>query len=309
MVLDEGEVCEILLGYDIGKYLRHKMLDDVFENDVYVLETSKGKYILKVLKKPDMKQMRGQLDVIDFLYSKKIPVVKNVVDKKGKELVKFNGEWMLIQGFVEGTCEDDFDRGLIKNIAGHVGKMHKILLKSRFAKGKDNKHLYKRRNPAAIKKYSLGEIYDKIFEELDMLDSSKLRRARIHSDLTNVNLLIKDNKLNAIIDWDDSDYDYLAYEIAIFLAHSCVRGKKIYWDKIKIFFKEYQKYVKLNGEEKRAIYFLMKYRLFGIFHWYVHYMKSRPERREMLEKGIARSVRRIFNFEKVGVEEFVEGLG
>ncbi|MBT3397947.1 phosphotransferase [archaeon] len=306
-MLNKSQFKTILSTYPIGEYKEHKYLEDVFENDVYILKTTKGKYILKVLRNIKVGDMKEQLELIDFLYSKGLPVVKNIKDRKGREISKHGGKWLLIQGFVEGTCEQDFDKKLVKNIAGHVGKMHKILLKSKFGVQRKKDHVYKKRNLSSIKKHGLDKIQNELFKELnERIDRSKLKKARIHSDLTNVNLLIKDNKLNAIIDWDDSDYDYLVYEIAIFLAHSCVRGKQIHRGKIKIFMKEYQKHVKLNEEEKKAIYFLMKYRLFGILNWYLKYIKSHSERKEMLERGIKRSVRRILKFEKVGVEDFLE---
>ncbi len=305
MKLTNKDFKNILDNYNIGQYKNHKYLKDVLENDVYILRTNKGKYILKVLMEINRKHMREQLELIDFLYSKKVPVVKNIKDKKGNEIIKYNIKDIIIQSFIEGKHKDDFNNSLTKDIAKKVGQMHKILLKSKFGIQKKKDHIYKKRNINSIKKYELDKIQSNLFKNLNNIDKSKLKKARIHSDLSEPNLLIKNNKLNAIIDWDDSDYDYLVYEISIFLAHSCVKGDKIYKDKIKIFLKEYQKHIKLNNEEKKAIYPLINYRLFGILNWYFHYLKLNPKRYKSLNKGIKRSVERIINFNKFSSRKFL----
>ena len=119
-------------------------------------------------------------------------------------------------------------------------------------------------------------------------------------------MLVKKNKLRAIIDWDDSDYDYLAYEIAIFIAHAFIRSKVVHKDKIKLFLREYQKHIKLNNDERRLIYYLVKYRLFGILFWNVKYIKLYPKKSNTLKKGIRRSTARLEKFNKISLEEFLD---
>ncbi|MBT6956226.1 phosphotransferase [archaeon] len=307
MRIKKKDFIEVLDGYNIGRYKSHKYLEDTLENDVYILFTTQGKFILKFLSNIDLKDFKEQLGFIDFLYNKKLPVVKNIKNKVGSEIVEYSKSKFIIQKFVEGVHPKGFNNSLIKDISKAIGKMHKVLLSSEFTKSK--KHKYKKRTFGdGVDKKIINNIQNKLLKNLDKINFKDLKVARIHGDLSEVNMIVGKNKLNAFIDFDDSDYDYLVYELAIFIAHSFIRSDIIYWDKIKLFLDGYQKYVKLNDEEMRSIYYLIKYRLLGILYWYFKYINKYPKRRQRLNKGIERSYNRIINFEKINNEGFMEEL-
>ena len=185
--------------------------------------------------------------------------------------------------------------------------MHKVLLSSEFTKYK--KHEYKKRDfSKSINAQEVLDIQNNFLRNFKRVNSERLRVTRIHADLSEGNVLVSKGELKAFIDFDDSDYDYIAYELAIFIAHSFVRSDVIYWNKIKLFLSEYNRYVKLNPEEVRAIYYLIKYRLLGILYWHFEYIDKYPKKKVTLNKGIKRSYDRLANFEKVGFEEFMEKI-
>ena len=305
--VEKKDFVMILESYDIGKYKSHKHLDYVLASDIYIVFTTRGKFILKLLIDTDLIHYKDQLEFIDFLYSKKILVVKNIKDKNGNEIITYAKRKFIVQKFIEGMHPRGFSNLLIGDISKNIGKMHKVLLNSKFTKNK--KHNYKKRNfSESINTKKVNNIQNDLLKDLKKIDSKKLRVARIHGDLSEVNMIIRGNKLEAFIDFDDSDYDYLVYELAIFIAHSFVRSDIIYWDKIKLFLNSYQKYVKLNTEELEAIYYLIKYRLLGILHWHFKYIRKYPKKREMLNKGVKRSYDRLASFEKISLGIFMETL-
>jgi len=305
--LEKGDFYKILKNFNIGEYKSHKYMNWILENQVYILRTNKGKYILKLMSNVNLKTMKQQLELIDFLYKKGIPVVKNIANNDGKEIIRYKRKNIVIQKFVEGSHPERLSDKLIKDIAKNIGKMHKILLKSKI-KGIDKKnHTYKRKDlSGSIKEPIVKELQNELFKNLGRINQQKLRKTRIHGDISEVNLLVKNNKLKAIVDWDDSDYNSIVYEIAIFLAHSFVRSETIYRDKIRLFLRVYQKYVKLNDEEKKALYFLIKYRLIGVLYWYLKYIKIYPDKANELKKGIARSVARLENFDRLSLSQFMK---
>lgn len=301
MRLKKKDFVEILNRYNIGGYVGHNYLEDVLENDVYVVFTTRGKFIFKLLTKVNLKDFRDQLKFIDFLYSKNILVVKNIRDKNGVETVKYSGVSLVVQKFINGVHPKGFSNPLIKDIAKAIGRMHKVLLKSKFAGAK--KHKYEKRRIVVC-----VDIQKKLMDDLKKINFKKLKTARIHGDLSEVNMLVSKNKLNVFIDFDDSDYDYLVYELAVFLAHAFVRSDAIYWNKIKLFLDGYCRYVKLNDEELKAIYYMIKYRLIGILYWHVKYIKKCPKKKSVLSRGLKRSQDRLVNFEKTSLDKFLERL-
>lgn len=141
--------------------------------------------------------------------------------------------------------------------------------------------------------------------ELKKLNKKKLRRSRIHSDLREHNFIVKNDKLKAIIDWDDSHEDYIVYEVAIFLI-GLTDKRKVHKDKIKIFLKEYQKNMKLNDEEKKAIYYFIKDRLLGVIGWHHFQKKTHKDRLKDLHIGISNFIAFYNAYNKLSLEEFLD---
>jgi len=120
--------------------------------------------------------------------------------------------------------------------------------------------------------------------------------------------LVKNDKVTAILDWDDAREDFIAQEISIFAAHTFLTEKKIKTKKMKLYFKEYEKHLKFNKEEKRAIYFFIKHRLLGAI---MHGIKSAKKHKDMskkIEKWTLKLIRRYRKFDKVLLEDFVKLL-
>ena len=111
---------KVLTNYNIGKYKSHKHLDWVLGSQVYELVTTKGKYILKLLN--DIKSMKKQLELIDYLYQNKILVVKNIKSINDKEVFKFQNKNIIIQDFVEGSHPKTYPNALIIDIAKNIKK-------------------------------------------------------------------------------------------------------------------------------------------------------------------------------------------
>ena len=291
---------KVLTNYNIGKYKSHKHLDWVLGSQVYELVTTKGKYILKLLN--DIKSMKKQLELIDYLYQNKILVVKNIKSINDKEVFKFQNKNIIIQDFVEGSHPKTYPNALIIDIAKNISKMHKVLIKN---KNEDKKIKFKRE---ILSKDTEKIIVDKsngLNNQLNNINQIRLKKAIIHNDLSEVNLLVKNNKLKSFIDWDDFGYNILVNDISVFIAHSFIRTKLVKKAKIKLFLKEYQKLIKLNSEEKKAVYYLVKYRIFGILQWYIKYRKERKDKLDELEKGYIRNLARLERFDKISLKVFL----
>src|SRR3989344_2764173 len=168
-MLTRQEMKNILDKYSIGKYKGHRYLDNVMENDVYILKTTKGKFILKELFHVNLQNKGQQLSLIDFLHSNNIPVVKNIKNIRGMEISIICNKRLIIQSFIEGRHMEDYNIFLIKDIAKQIGKMHKIILKSRFGIKLQKAHIYEKRNYELMKKYGLKEILDKTIISLKSL--------------------------------------------------------------------------------------------------------------------------------------------
>ena len=76
-------------------------------------------------------------------------------------------------------------------------------------------------------------------------------------------------------------------------------------DQLRLFFKEYQKYVKLNEEEKKAIYYFIKYRYLAVVGWCTMQRKQHKDRSKELGKWIDEVINCYRTFDKISLEEFL----
>jgi Ser/Thr protein kinase RdoA (MazF antagonist) len=262
----------------------------VHENNVYILWTDKGKFILKDLINVDFKNYSEQLDFIDFLYSKKIKVALNIKTKKGMKILNRDKRKIIIQEFKEGIHPRRFSNKLIKDLAQNIALMHKTSLSSKYKYSKNKKFKEKDISEIGVD-HKIIDLQKKNIKVLKDINQNKLRTCRIHGDLCEVNFLTKNHKLVSFIDFDDSNINPIIYELAIFIAHSFIKRRRgVDEEKISTFLEEYGRKIKLNSEERKALYPLIMYRLFGILFWYKNFYPEKRSLAREFDYGINRSL-------------------
>ncbi len=302
---------EILSNYNIGKYKKSKHIPFALGNTVYILETTKGKYVVKIFERAKLDYIKYQIKIMNFLSLKKIPVPGLIKTKNKKFLLIRKDKRILIQKFVEGKIPKKLSEKLIKDIADKMGLMNKHLLKLKLH-SKDHKFNpleFKGRN---TKDFDFKEEENKLLKELRKLKRKKLKRSVVHGDCHSVNLLVKNDKLKAVIDWDDVHEGYLIYEISTFIVHSFFitplyyRSGKFNKNQLRLFLKQYQKHVKLNQEERKAIYYFIKQRLLGVIGWHSKQMKIHKDLAKNLKRNQLRQITQYQFLNKISLKEFLE---
>jgi Ser/Thr protein kinase RdoA (MazF antagonist) len=288
MKLTKKDFQVILKNYDIGELKKYKYLEHIHENNVYIIWTNKGKFILKDLINVNFDKYFEQLDFIDFLHKNKIKVALNIKTITKSKILNCRGKKIIIQEFKEGTHPKNFSKKLIKEIAENIAIMNKVSLRSKYKESK--KKYYKAKDLSGLNiRREIINLQKENIRELNKFKWSEVRACRIHGDLCEVNILVKKDKLVSFIDFDDSNLGFIIYEIAIFIAHNFLKRRRgIDKKKIDFFIEEYEKIIKLEKIEKRALCPLIMYRLFGILYWYKKfYPKNKKEAKEF-DKGIKR---------------------
>ena len=240
-----------------------------------------------------------------------MPVARISKLKNGTEVLIYHRKRLIIQKFLEGKPREIYSEKLLINVAKNFGKMSKALLKLNLkdinSNWKEN-HQFKRfKSPnKEIPNFNWEKEVEILNIRLKSLTKSKLRKGIIHGDFHGINILIRDNKIKAIIDFDDAHKDYLAYEIAVFMIDPFITNKNFKKKSTKIFFREYQKYIKLNKEEKGAIYYFIKHRILGIIAWDQDQIEKHPDHEKHLVKGMNKMIAKYQSFDKISLNEFLK---
>ncbi|MBU2035960.1 hypothetical protein KKC36_00730, partial [Patescibacteria group bacterium] len=121
---------EILSNYYIGEYKKSRHIPWALGNTVYILETSKGKFVLKIFENiQDLGYINYQIKIAYFLSKKKVSVPKIVKTKRATCILRYNKKKVLIQRFIEGKKPLKLSNDMIKDIAKKMSLMNKNLMK------------------------------------------------------------------------------------------------------------------------------------------------------------------------------------
>ena len=286
--LKAKDFSKLLSNYNIGRYQRHKLIDYPLENSDYFIATNQGRFFLKIFERSKLADVKQMVKIEEYLHSKKVKVPRILKTKENENIFLFRQKPVVIYEYLEGIYSKKLTRNLTIDIANKIGLLHKNLLKSKIK--------YTRGLPLAnrlIDKMSLNSNkfvkseHEKLKIELNQIKYSKLRKTVIHGDLFGINFLVKKDKLLAFIDWDDSHFDYLVFDLAVLFVHTFMSFKRMKKDKIKLFMKYYSKYVKLNTEEKKAIFSVMRIRLLAVILWHEKMKKQHKDKQTRMSQAIA----------------------
>lgn len=309
--LSKDDFNSILNNYDIGRYISHNIIPWSLGNTTYFLNTSKGKFVLKFhesLYDNNLKYFKYSLKVMDFAKNKGLPVPETIKTKSGLLFIIRNKKTITIQRFVEGKGrggKSHTDKE-VRSAAKIMGRLDKTLLKIPL----NGMHVHDEFKlviwgSKKIPNFNLPAERGSLRKGLANVDKKKLKRSVIHSDLAG-NFLFKDGKVSAIIDWDVVREDYIIYEPAVFIAQNLITPNNVMKNKIIIFLKEYQRYIKLNNEEKTTLYYFIKYRHLNAISYLVEHLKTRPSRKNA--KYVDKTIGIYRRFNKLSLEEFLSWI-
>ena len=306
--LSKKDFEEILSSYNLGRYLKSKYIFTP-GNTIYKIYTTKGEYILKIYKDTNIKIVRYQIKLIDFLTKHKVTTPRIIQTKNGEEILSWNTEKLAIQEFAEGKGVNSANKEIAKDMGHKWGILAKALneFKDKLkTKNKDHQFkLVKWKKPVLFNQNWEKES-EKLLKEIKKIDKTKLKRGLTHGDLCEGNFLVSKNKVSAIIDWDNLQEDYLIQDIAVTIAHILITKKKVEKELIKIFLKEYQKSIKLNSEEKKALYYFIRCRKLGANSWCYDQTLKHPDKKDELMRWINWGVNQYNTFNKISLKDWLE---
>lgn len=252
------QICE---KYKFGNYISDTIITVGYEDFNYILETTKGKYCVKIFNKE-------RTDSDCKKYVDRIELASNIEINTPK-LYKFNGKSqcdieidnikyrLCVFEYIDG--ESFYDLGIIpseneiKELIRQMAIIHKATLNSDFIY--DKWAIINFEKEFNEKKQCLNN-EDKIKLEYLLkrflkIDMRMLPNAFVHGDIISTNVM-KDSKNKLwIIDFAVSNYLPRIVDLAVSSCNLCldVQDKEKTMQKVKMIIKEYQKYNKLTDYE------------------------------------------------------------
>ncbi len=256
MKLTKKEIKNIITNWDIGKLKNYKLLYSYW-NLSYKIITSKGKFILKILTMQKEEILKKELKILSLLKDK-IPVRSLIKSKSGKDYLIIKRYPVLILEFVEGIILKDGSKASL-NILKQLGRYLALIHQTNYNMGgttnvlKQINEIMKKTNKNSLECNSLNKCMSII--KMRGFDKQKFPKGLVHMDIHTENMIVKNDKIVSILDFEDANRNYFIYDIGLVIFDTCFIKNKILSEKrINAFLESYEKIRPLKDIERKYIY-------------------------------------------------------
>jgi len=248
--------------YNLGDYISDTIITVGYEDFNYILETTTGKYCVKIFHKERTDEdCRNYIDRIELAASIDINTPKLYkTNNKSECIIEVDGVKYRLCLFEYINGNSFFDLGIIpsedeiKEIIRQMANVHKQKLNSKFIY--DKWAIVNFMKEFEDKKQYLSESdyirLNELLIQFKNVDMGKLSYAFTHGDIISTNVMKDNNGKLWIIDFAVSNYLPRIVDLAVSSCNLCLNPDSIKEtrSKTKMILKEYEKYSKLTDYEK-----------------------------------------------------------
>ncbi len=286
--INKNDLIIILSNYNLGELKHTKAFKHGSVQKNMLLQTSKGKFVLRIFNNRPDKSTLFEVNLVNYLKSKKFPCPRAVKNKQGKFIGKINNQPYVIFEFAEGKHIAKPTENQKKQLVQKVAEMQNILknYKPTNIKYRWNYNVNFCKKMAQKKTKKIGTLNAKeklkwYLAEIKKLELPKsLPKGICHCDFFFGNVLYKNGKFNALIDFDDANYTYKIFDLVALSEPFKKSFTWKNWDKFKsgdiVFdFRNYRKIIEtynkfrpLSKVEKKHLFDVYKMLIMIDCLWY-----------------------------------------
>lgn len=197
------------------KFISHEAATSGIENTTLIVSINKAKYVARIYRqgKKSDDEIQLELNFMQHLMENGIKVPKVIKNIHGKLITVFNYSnttWQLIvMEFVDGVHAEAYSRGLLKDMAETQANMHLLSMKYKLPHESNNKleilrenYFIKQIDRSSIKSSEL-EAFLARAEKFNLKLDPHLPSGLCHLDYDKDNIISKNSKIEAVLDFDD----------------------------------------------------------------------------------------------------------
>ena len=265
----QGDIKDISLqickDYNLGEFKSNKPILMGYEDFNFILETSKGKYFVKVFAKfRDLEDCRRYIEIMEKAIDAKVSTPRLLESNQGflylSEINKTNIR-LCVAEFIYGKTLFELKEKLNINEVKFITKQASLINSINLQPKKiyDKWAIINFLKEFEKKKLSLTkedlELIEPLVKEFKRLEIEKLPPCFVHGDITTTNVMKDSNNKLWIIDFSGSNYYPRIQELAILACNLFFNeeSKEEINKNLKIMLEEYQKKIKLTKKELESL--------------------------------------------------------
>ena len=227
--ISKREFNEIAADYGLPRVTAAREVTEGSVNTHYLLETAKGKFLVKIDEVKGEMEVKRELDLLVFLRKHGFPCPVPLTDRRGRQYIEWGGKLLSVYRYIDGHFvePEDLTAGQLENVGRVLADLH--LIGKTYKKGIDNRFGFERvaevyfdargRLPHYFKK-----IIRTLDEEIDYLNhylEGKLPKGIIHGDLFHDNIKFKGEKVVAVLDFEAACRGKFIFDLATAVNALC----------------------------------------------------------------------------------------
>lgn len=285
------ELISLLADYDLGQYQDHKPFEQGADQTNILVVTTKGKYAFRYYEKRSANYVLFEIDLLQYLARHSYPCPGPLKNGQGGYMGVYNHKPFAFFAFLEGEHTNDEDN--FKEAARVIGKLHTIT-RSYEPNHAETRDKY---DPASCLAYATANAHkikaktnarsrlDWLKGELSKLQlPDTLPKGACHGDCNPTNFLYLHGRVSAVLDFDQSSYTYLLYDVASLIYWWTWPGKdEINFSKSRSLLEAYENVRTLYQREKEHLYDMLKMINFMGYAWFIHDDKDYPNSQRNVE--------------------------
>jgi homoserine kinase type II len=246
-ILDKRELNAIVEDHGLVKLIACRGIAAGSVNTHYLLETAKGKFLLKLDEVKSELEVKREIDLLLFLRKHAFPCPQPVADRKGRHYREVEGKCLSLYRYIDGQFMAPKHAAAQLEAAGRaLADLHGI--GRGYKKGIDNRFSFERiadlyrevrgHLPSYFKK-----IVRTLDDEVDYLQhylEGKLPKGIIHGDLFSDNLLFKGHKVVGVLDFEAACRGKFIFDLATAVNALCFENGKYVLRRFEAFITGYE---------------------------------------------------------------------
>lgn len=276
---------KVLQNYNFGEVSTTKRLTSGFANINYKIKTTKGNFLFRICAEKSLKEIQYEIKVMNELRKIKFPTAFPIKRKDGQFINKTKFGEVVIYNFAVGE-EPKVNEKTAKEIARAVAKLNTLKNWKKLKKG--NAINLKLCKDNIMKFNSAKNKYPKIFEyfreETEFLSKplkEKVPQGLVHGDIFPDNTKFKENKLVAILDFEEVCTDNLLFDVGVTINGFCFQNNKLNPKLLKVFLEEYQKIRKISSKERKLLPFYIQWGAHAMICWHLKHLLNNRESKKL----------------------------
>ena len=230
--ISRRELNEIAADYGLPRVSGTREIPEGSVNTHYLLETAKGRFLVKIDEVKSEMEVKRELDLLLFLRKHGFPCPVPLSDRRSRHYREWGGKSLSVYRYIDGHFVDaeELTTGQLENVGRVLADLH--IIGKAYKKGIDNRFGFDRvaevyseargRLPHYFKR--IVRTLDEEVEYLNHYLEGKLPKGIIHGDLFADNIKFKGEKVVAVLDFEAACRGKFIFDLATAVNALCFEG-------------------------------------------------------------------------------------